>query len=181
MAISAVNSINFNRVAFKGTQSASKTETANKPQNDESFFKDNKETILTLAGIGAAVLGATMLVKSGKSNKAAAELSITDKNYTDTVGEKAINKIKNAVQTAKINEQIAEFGPDGARHAARIESKYEEVLPEIFAEGAKVNSREDLLTWAKVNKLKGTDTPIEPSDLFAWARVEGLAVDKAAA
>lgn len=161
MAISAFNSLNFNRVAFKGAQAAPKTETANKPQGEDSFLEENKEAIIGLATIGAAVLAGYAAHKTGlvgkifhKKPTAAAELiNINDRAYNGTVGNKAINKIKNAVQTAKINEQIAEFGADGTRHAARIESKYEETLPEIFAEGAKVNSREDILSWAKAEGL----------------------------
>ena len=155
MAISAVNSLNFNRVAFKGAQAAPKTKTANKPQGEESFLKENKEAIIGLATIGAAVLAGYAAHKTGLIDKifAAELININERAYDGTVGNKAINKIKNAVQTAKINEQIAEFGADGTRHAARIESKYEETLPEIFAEGAKVNSREDILSWAKVEGL----------------------------
>ena len=81
MAISAVNSLNFNRVAFKGAQAAPKTETANKPQGEDSFLEENKEAIIGLATIGAAVLAGYAAHKTGlvgkifhKKPTAAAEL-----------------------------------------------------------------------------------------------------------
>ncbi len=172
MAISAINSINLNKVAFKGAQAEPKKAEAKK---DENFFEENKEVIVGLSAIGAAALGAIVLHKTGalgkvadkfskKADKAAAEaapnadiikekVDVNSREFDKAFGRKALERIEQTINTSRIEKTIAEAGPDGSRHAARIEGKYEEALPEIFKEGAKVNSREDVLTYARVAGL----------------------------
>ncbi len=165
MAISAINSLNFNRVAFKGGSAKPENKAVKK---DENFFEENKEVILGLSAVGAAALAALALHKTGALNKItgkasqkaetaapaiAGKVEIDNRAFDGAIGEKSIKKIQNAVDIADMEKTMAEFAPEGSRHAARIESKYEEALPEIFAEDAEVFSREEVLNYAKVAGL----------------------------
>jgi len=175
MAISAVNSINFNRVAFKGAETASKTTET----NQDSFFEDNKEVIIGLSAIGAATLGAIALYRSGKLGSKAAQLPITDRHYDGTVGLRNIQRMQNAVNTAKINEQIAEFGADGSRHIARMnDSNYTDPdkLAKMFDKPA--NSRADVLGWKRASEAKAQGLEIDPEDFVSYAKVEGLSLSE---
>lgn len=148
MAISAINSINVNSVAFKGTETASKAPVA----FGENFIEENKEALLGLSAIGLAILGAVVLHRKGKADKAAEALvSITDRNYQGTIGASNIQKIKNAVDAANINKMVNEAE---ARHVERAKDAiYNDPgkLAEVFETPA--HTREQILNWAKVEGL----------------------------
>lgn len=85
--------------------------------------------------------------KAQQATGTAANKAATDEDIApDLISDAAEAQITPNIPMQKT---IDEFGPEGSRHAARIEEGYEEALPEIFAEGAKVNSREDVLAYGR--------------------------------
>ena len=55
MAITAINAFNTNKTAFRAAQPAPKCKPETQAELDENFFEENKEVLLTLSAIGAAV------------------------------------------------------------------------------------------------------------------------------
>ncbi len=175
MAISAVNSLNINRVAFRAAEPVSKPAAETKSAEDENFFEENKEVLLTLSAIGAAVLGAVILQKSGKSSKAAdAAADIKNRAFDGTIGTKNILTIDGRRTAVEQNRLMEEFGKKGTRHAERAASGYEKALPEIFKEGATAHKREDVIIYNKVLEAKQAGEEITPEDFTVYAKVAGL-------
>lgn len=164
MAISAINSVNINSVAFKGTQVASK---ASAQVDNENFVEENKEALLGFSAIGLAVLGVLALHRKGQADKAAeaataavdkvsqttqeAIASISDRHYQGTIGASNIQKIKNAVEAANANKLVNEAE---ARHVERAKDAIyndPDKLAEVLETPA--HTREQILNWAKVEGL----------------------------
>lgn len=175
MAISAVNSFNTNKIMFRAAQPVPKAAPETQTAEDENFFEENKEVLLTLSAIGAAVLGAVILQKSGKSSKAAdAAADIKNRAFDGTIGTKNILTIDGRRTAVEQNRLMEEFGKKGTRHAERAASGYEKALPEIFKEGATAHKREDVIIYNKVLEAKQAGEEITPEDFTVYAKVAGL-------